>query len=140
MAAPPDGRRVGFYLLPREPREPSPPGRHDLRPRLSITQEASEESSAASTPRPGWGRMGRGEEDDYGRLRDLEPRKHHCEAGAHPRTSLAHQSMFDTCPLVPDPSFRSSSPGPGEIQGLRLHRGAVIGGARSPEPQHQPSR
>ena len=42
--------RVGFYLLPRPGREPSPPSPRHLQHRLSIINEASEESSAASSP------------------------------------------------------------------------------------------
>ena len=42
--------KVGFYLLPRAGREPSPPAPHHLQHRLSIIREVSEESSAASTP------------------------------------------------------------------------------------------
>ena len=57
-------------------------------------------------------------------------RKHHCEGGsAHPRTTLAHQSSFETSLTAPaDPSFRSSSPGPGDIHDLRLHSGILLGG------------
>ena len=42
--------RVGFYLLPRPGREPSPPSPHHLQHRLSIINEVSEDSSAASSP------------------------------------------------------------------------------------------
>ena len=41
---------VGFYLLPRGGRAPSPPSPRHLQHRLSIINEVSEESSAASTP------------------------------------------------------------------------------------------
>lgn len=41
---------VGFYLLPRSGRDPSPPSPRHLQHRLSIINEVSEESSAASTP------------------------------------------------------------------------------------------
>ena len=157
-----DGGRVGFYLLPRHQERAESPPSPRLRPRLSIIQELSEESSAASTPRAA---MGRGEEGlEYARrIRELEkeeslergyarvrwkedgggrkeqgreePKKHHCDLSAHPRTSLAHQSSFEsnlTCP-IPDPSFRSSSPGPGDIHDLRLHGGILVGGGRGAE-------
>ena len=42
--------RVGFYLLPRPGREPSPPSPRHLQHRLSIINEVSEDSSAASSP------------------------------------------------------------------------------------------
>jgi hypothetical protein len=45
-----NGSNIGFYLLPRAGREPSPPLPHHLQHRLSIIKEVSEESSAASTP------------------------------------------------------------------------------------------
>ena len=159
-----DGGRVGFYLLPRHQERPESPPSPRLRPRLSIIQELSEESSAASTPRAA---MGRGEEgleharrgqerDDslergYARVRwkedgggrkeqgREEPKKHQCDLSGHPRTSLAHQSSFEstlTCP-VPDPSFRSSSPGPGDIHELRLHGGMLVGGGRGTEGHAQ---
>ena len=44
-----NGSRVGFYLLPRPGREPSPPSPRHIQHRLSIINEVSEDSSAASS-------------------------------------------------------------------------------------------
>ena len=41
---------VGFYLLPRTEREPTPPTPHQLMHRLSVIREVSEDSSTCSTP------------------------------------------------------------------------------------------
>ena len=42
--------QVGFYLLPRPGRDPSPPSPRYLQHRLSIINEVSEDSYAASSP------------------------------------------------------------------------------------------
>ena len=74
----------------------------------------------------------------------IRPRvkKHHCDIGSpHLRTSLAHQSSFESSLTAPaDPSFRSSSPGPGDIHDLRLHSGILLGGGRSLDAQSQQTR
>ena len=69
-------------------------------------------------------------------------KKHHCDIGSsHLRTSLAHQSSFESSLTAPaDPSFRSSSPGPGDIHDLRLHSGILLAGGRSLDTQSQQTR
>ena len=86
-------------------------------------------------------RLGREEslESTRSKGREGAVRKHHCEGGSHPRTTLAHQSSFETSLTAPaDPSFRSSSPGPGDIYDLRLHSGILLGG-RSADAHLQPT-
>jgi hypothetical protein len=51
MKASENGSEVGFYLLPKSAREPSPPSSHHLQHRLSIIKEVREDSSASSSPR-----------------------------------------------------------------------------------------
>ena len=86
-------------------------------------------------------RLGRDESFESTRSKGREGpvRKHQCEGGSHPRTTLAHQSSFETSLTAPaDPSFRSSSPGPGDIHDLRLHSGILLA-ARTLDPQLQPT-
>ena len=45
-----DNNRVGFYLLPKVEREPSPPTPRRLQHRLSVISEVTEDSSNSSTP------------------------------------------------------------------------------------------
>ena len=102
---------VGFYLLPRVEREPSPPSPHQLLHRLSIIKEVSEDSSTASTPISSPNRRDLWQNE-------IEDINFHKESRQESKKQIQHR--------IPKTILHSNFGVPGEIENMTYQQEIVI--------------